>query len=336
MQSVLVGLQHGDEGKGKISKILGEKNDYDCYVRFNGGPNAGHTIYHNNKKIVLHQLPCGIINRKDVLISTDCVVDVDKLINEIKLLESIGFNDIIKYIHISKFCHIITKENIEQDNINNFIGTTCSGIGPTYSNKMLRIGYRIGQEKVTADSFFKNSNYYKLVEPFKFLENFNNIFFEGAQGFELDIDYGDYPYVTSSSCISQAIFKNGADMSINPIVYGICKIYDTYVGTKKFQDEKDEDLKRLQIDGEEYGATTGRKRECNWLNIKKLLIASKINKVNKIYMNKCDILERVNIYKLYDENGNLREFNNINDMKKYINVYLENYEIIFSGSKNSL
>lgn len=325
MQTVLVGLQHGDEGKGKISKILGELNNYDCYVRFNGGSNAGHTVYCGDQKIVLHQLPCGIINRKDVLISTDCVVDLIKLVKEIKLLESKGFTDIRKYIHISKFCHVITPENIEEDINNNSIGTTCSGIGPTYSNKMLRKGLRI-----------REINYYKLVEPFEFLKKFKNVFFEGAQGFQLDIDYGDYPYVTSSSCISQSIFKNGGNMSICPVVYGVCKIYDTYVGKKNFQDDKDENLKILQKEGEEYGATTGRVRQCNWLNLRKLLIACDINKVNKIYMNKCDILEKVGIYKLYDENENIKVFENIEDMQRYIVECLFDYEIIFSGSKDSI
>lgn len=327
MQTVLVGLQHGDEGKGKISKILSEKNNYDCYVRFNGGPNAGHTIYNNNNKIVLHQLPCGILNYKNVLISTDCVVDITKLIKEINLLEIQGFTDIRKYIHISKFCHIITNDNIEQDKKNNNIGTTCSGIGPTYSNKMLRNGLRIKE----------NKDYFTLVEPFSFLKNFKNIFFEGAQGFELDIDYGDYPYVTSSSCISQAIFKNGADMSITPIIYGICKIYDTYVGSKIFQDVENIDLNKLQILGEEYGATTGRNRQCNWLNLKKLYNACEINCVKEIYMNKCDILEKLGIFKLYDENENIKEFNNIDEMKRYIRKScLFKYRVIFSGSKNSL
>ena len=119
--TVIVGLQHGDEGKGKISKILAEKCDYDCYVRFNGGPNAGHTIYCGDEKIVLHQLPCGIIRHKPCLISTDCVIDLVKLVKEINLLESKGFTDIRKYIHISKFCHVITPENIEQDINNNRI-----------------------------------------------------------------------------------------------------------------------------------------------------------------------------------------------------------------------
>ena len=324
-QSVLIGLQHGDEGKGKISKILGELNNYDCYVRFNGGPNAGHTIYHNDQKIILHQLPCGIINNKDVLISTDCVVDLIKLIKEIKLLESIGYTNIRNHIHISKFCHIITDDNIQQDKNNNLIGTTCSGIGPTYSNKMLRKGLRI-----------RELEYYTLVEPFQFLTNYNNIFFEGAQGFELDIDYGDYPYVTSSSCISQSIFKNGADISIQPMVYGVSKIYDTYVGTKDFQDDKDDELKNIQIVGEEYGSTTGRDRQCNWLNMKKLLVACRINKVTKIFMNKCDILEKVKVFKCYDENEILKSFNKLNELQEFISNSLKDYEIIFSGSKKKL
>ncbi len=324
-QTILVGLQHGDEGKGKISKCLSDINDYDCYVRYNGGPNAGHTIYNNNEKIVLHQIPCGILKNKPCLISTDCVVDIEKLTNEIKTLESIDIN-VKNNLYISNMCHIITKESINEDISNNRVGTTCSGIGQTYSKRVLRTG----------DKIQINENLYKLVEPFEFLENYNNIFFEGAQGFELDINYGDYPYVTSSSCISQAIFRNGGDMCIKPNVYGVCKIYDTYVGSKEFGDKNDTDLIKLGEIGEECGATTGRKRKCNWLNLKKLMIACKINKVSTIYINKCDIIQKLNVYKLYNLENKLITFDNYNDMKQYIENILNNYNTIFSGSKNSL
>jgi adenylosuccinate synthase len=321
-QDILVGLQHGDEGKGKISSCLANTNNYDCYVRFNGGPNAGHTIIYNNNKLVLHQLPCGILKNKPCLISTDCVVDIDKLKEEIGMLEEIGVK-VRDNLYISKMCHIITEESIIEDNTFNTIGTTCSGIGQTYSKRALRTGYRIRVDE-----------YYKLVEPFSFLQNFDKIFFEGAQGFELDINYGDYPYVTSSSCISHAIFRNGGDFLKKTYVYGVCKIYDTYVGSKKFGNESDKDLDKLQKIGEEVGATTGRNRKCNWLNMKKLLFACKINKVSTIYINKCDIIQTLGIYKLYDLDDQLIQFNNYIDMKKYISSILEPYYIVvFSSSR---
>jgi adenylosuccinate synthase len=321
-QDILIGLQHGDEGKGKISKCLSDINNYDCYVRFNGGPNAGHTIIYKGEEIVLHQIPCGILNNKPCLISTDCVVDIDKLKYEIILLESIDIN-VINNLYISNMCHIITEESIIEDNTNNKVGTTGSGIGQTYSKRALRTGYRINP----------NEKLYTLVEPFMFLEKFTNIFFEGAQGFELDINYGDYPYVTSSSCIAQAIFRNGGDMFKKTQIFGVCKLYDTYVGSKDFGNDSDIDLDRLGGIGEEFGATTGRKRKCNWLNLNKLLIACKINKVSTIYINKCDIIKELGVYKLYNLQDELITFDNYDNMIKYIENILNNYNTIFSGSK---
>jgi adenylosuccinate synthase len=327
-QDILVGLQHGDEGKGKISKCLADLNNYDCFVRFNGGPNAGHTIIYNGEKIVTHQIPCGILHDKPCLISTDCVVDIIKLKQEILLLENKGI-DVRNNLYISNMCHMITEENIIEDSTHNQVGTTCSGIGPTYSKRALRTGYIIQP----------NSKLYKLVEPFTFLQQFDNkdnrIFFEGAQGFELDINYGDYPYVTSSSCISNAIFLNGGDISKKTYIYGVCKLYDTYVGSKDFGEEGDIDLNRLGIIGEEYGSTTGRRRKCNWLNLKKLIRSCKINNVSTIFVNKCDIIQELGVFKLFDSNEVLQTFNNYDDMIHYIINHLEltKYRIIFSSSK---
>lgn len=326
-QDILVGLQHGDEGKGKISKCLSDINNYDCYVRFNGGPNAGHTIIHKGHEIILHQIPCGILKNKPCIISTDCVVDTTKLQAEIKMLESNGF-DIKHNLYISNMCHIITEESIIEDYTINHIGTTNCGIGPTYSKKALRTGHRIKDD----------DRFYTLVEPFEFLQQFKNIFFEGAQGFELDINYGDYPYVTSSSCISGAIFRNGGDISKDTTVFGVCKLYDTYVGSKDFGDESDNDLIRLGEIGEEFGATTGRKRKCNWLNMKKLLFACKINRVSKIYINKCDIIKKLKVYKLYGVGDRLFTFPSYDDMIGYIETTLNryNYDVVFSESKEHL
>ena len=330
-QDVLIGLQHGDEGKGKISKCLSDMNNYDCYVRFNGGPNAGHTIIYNNEEIVLHQLPCGILKNKPCLISSDCVVDIDKLKSEIILLESKGIK-VIDNLYISNMCHIITEESIMEDCKNNKIGTTNSGIGQTYSKKALRTGKRIECIEQYEPKI------YTLVEPFMFLDKFKNIFFEGAQGFELDINYGDYPYVTSSSCIAQSIFRNGGNMFKNTEVFGVCKLYDTYVGSKDFGDETDKDLIKLGEIGEEFGATTGRKRKCNWLNLKKLLIACNINRVSTIYINKCDIIKKLGIYKLYDIQDKLFIFSKYDDMIEYIEITLKiyNYNVVFSSSKENI
>ena len=121
---------------------------------------------------------------------------------------------------------------------------------------------------------------------------------------------------------------------MNQIIY-LLFCFGSYMGSI-FQDENDLDLKQLQVVGEEYGATTGRQRQCNWLNLKKLLVACKVNRVNKIFINKCDILEKVGVYKLFDNYGKIVKFNNMEDMQRYIVEYLFDYEITFSGSKNNL
>lgn len=328
---VLVGLQRGDEGKGKITNYLSKKNDYDCFVRYNGGPNAGHTIYINNKPIVLHQVPCGILQNKPCLISSHCVIDIVKLNKELEILRKLEC-DVDNNLFIAYNAHIITEESIKEDKQNNKIGTTGSGIGQTYSKKALRTGHRICE--------YSHMYNFSLVEPFGFLSKFKHIFFEGAQGFDLDIDYGDYPYVTSSNCISGAIFLNGLSPKITPKIYGICKIYETYVGSKVFQPQQDTVLKYLQKLGEEFGATTGRMRQCNWLNLKQLITSCFINHVDILIINKCDILEKLQTFKLYDENNRLMTFSNFNDMKEYILLIFKKYyrkiEVIFSGNKDSL
>ena len=325
--SVLVGLQHGDEGKGKISHYLNTKENYDCFVRFNGGPNAGHTIYHNGMKLVLHQIPCGILQGKPCLISTGCVIDIEKLECEASMLREIGI-DIDRLLYLAYNAHIIDEECINEDKRSDKVGTTGSGIGPTYSRKALRIGKRVCDINM----------HYNIVEPFEFLSRFKNIFLEGAQGYELDINCGDYPFVTSSSCITGAIFTNGISPIILPKVIGVCKLYDTYVGSKEFQPD-DEIFIRLQELGNEYGATTGRPRQCNWLNLDRLVKAVNINSVNELYINKCDVIDDLRVYQLI-VNGELKTFENINTMKMFITNYLLEHtsvELIkFSGNPKSI
>lgn len=326
--SVLVGLQHGDEGKGKISKYLSELNAFDCFVRFNGGPNAGHTIYINGEKLVLHQIPCGILQDKPCLISSGCVVDMKKLEEETQMLLDRGIR-VYDLLHIAYNAHIITEDAIAEDNRTNRIGTTGSGIGPTYSAKALRTGLRYNKLKKQP---------YKSVEPFEYLSAFDNIFMEGAQGFELDIDHGKYPFVTSSSCISGAVFLNGITPNTSINVIGIAKLYDTYVGAACFQ-PVDGIFNTLQEIGGEIGATTGRPRQCNWLNMDNLVKSIKINSVNHIYFNKCDIIEQLDVFKLIHY-GNEVEFKSITEMKKYITSVINSQcglkHIIFSGNPNGI
>lgn len=349
--TVLLGLQHGDEGKGKISKYLSEQNNYDCFIRFNGGPNAGHTIYVNDQKVVLHQIPCGIIRGVPCLIGSSCVVDMDKLEKEAKLLIDLGV-DVKELLHIAYNAHIITNECIQEDVKTNKVGTTNCGIGPTYSRKMLRTGTRyidiINQySNLNLDNnnceFLKfqkinNVSLYKCVNPFIFVSQFENIFMEGAQGVELDIDYGDYPYVTSSNCGAGLVYMNGIPINTPLNVIGIAKMYETYVGTKKFQPD-DKIFIKLQEIGHEFGATTGRSRQCNWLNLDRLIKVIKQNNVSELYFNKTDIIDELGVFKLISNEG-LITFYSLEDMCQYIKDTLDTLgfikKIIFSGNPNSI
>tara|TARA_Y100001970_G_scaffold294100_1_gene446850 strand:+ start:14817 stop:15830 length:1014 start_codon:yes stop_codon:yes gene_type:complete len=332
---ILVGLQHGDEGKGKISKYLCAQNNYDLCMRFNGGPNAGHTIYKNESKIVLHQVPIGIIYGIKCLIGPTCVLDITKLEKELCDLENMGFDNVRNLLFISNNIHVIQSKHINEDCSNNKVGTTCSGIGPTYRDKYARCGSRLDEVNTLCGC--------RVIDPIDMIYNndIKSIFMEGAQGFELDIDWGDYPYVTSSSCLSGASMLSGISPRSVSNIWGISKLYDTYVGKKTFTDEQDDDLQRLQVLGDEFGATTGRVRQCNWLNLYRLRRSILINSVNHIVFNKCDIIKNLGVYKLYDINNTLLEFNSYEEMDTYIRSFIKNefpYDInvMFSSSKYTL
>ena len=334
---VLIGLQHGDEGKGKITYCILKENKYDLCIRYNGGPNAGHTIYHNNKKLVLHQIPCGILVGIKSIIGNGCVIDIDKLENEIIMLEESGVNNVRDNLKIAFNSHVIINENIELDKQNNKVGTTNSGIGPTYVNKYNRCGKRI------SDCLNEiNKLRLEVVEMIEYIHidnKFDKIFFEGAQGFELDIDWGDYPYVTSCNCLVGNSFCSGVPPNTINKVFGICKLYETYVGSKKFEGN-DEIFNKLRELGNEFGSTTGRNRQCNWLNMDRLVKAILCNGVNILIVNKCDIIKKLGVFKvIYDKN--VIEFISFEEMEKYIVDKLRKkidtgLDIIFSYSPNSI
>lgn len=332
---VVLGCSYGDEGKGKVVYDLLKKNSYDICIRFNGSSNAGHTIYHDGKKVVLHQLPIGILFKNTInLISSDCLIDISKLEEEIEMVQSLGISNVYKRLYISKACHIITKEAIEYDKQNNKIGTTGSGIGPTYANKMLRIGQRVEDYSSTFNELGINV----IDQRTDWCKPLKSALIEGAQGFELDINWTNhYPYCTSSTCTLAGAINTGIPLKSIRNIYGISKLYDTYVGTREFQPANNEELEIIGREGKEYGSTTGRKRQCNYLNLDKLIEALTINQCTICIINKVDILENTNIFKLYYKNT-LIQFYDINSMKNFIIKKLTplNIEIIFSSSPNEI
>lgn len=337
ISDIVLGCSFGDEGKGKVVYDLLNKNDYDLCVRFNGSGNAGHTIYQNNNKYVLHQLPVGVLLKGVYnLISSDCLIDIEKLKIEIETLNNNGI-DISERLFISKACHIITSECIEYDRTHNLVGTTCSGIGPTYSNKMLRTGKRIEDYRELFDEYGIEIVDMRKFWFSQFIKNkyIKKVLLEGAQGFELDINWtNNYPYCTSSTCTLGGAINTGIPLNSIRNIYGITKAYDTYIGTMKFQPEMfNNELNNIGFLGKEYGSTTGRKRQCNFLNLDNLIESLLINNCNICIINKTDILINANIFKLY-HNNKLIDFNTLEEMKTFIinniSTVIKNIEIIFS------
>jgi adenylosuccinate synthase len=304
---VIVDLQAGDTGKGKVAHFLsGQKNEYTHVIRYNGGGNAGHTIYHNGQKIVTHFIPCGVLYGIKSIIGPGCVVDPNKLNEEIKQLESLGFN-VKDNLFIDRRTHIIQSKHLEEDGTDTKIGTTKTGNGPAYRDKYVRIGLR-------AENVLQNH----LVDIYKELHGEKNVrvLFEGAQGFELDIDWGDYPYVTSSHCTIGGAILNGVPPKKIRRVYGVAKAYRTYVGNKEFEVES-ELFDKIREIGSEYGATTGRKRQIGWLDIDTLIRSININGVSDLIINKLDVLEQVSEFKLINS-GNVMSFSSSQKFQNYI------------------
>ena len=283
---IVMGLQHGDEGKGKVTHHLLKSGEYTHCIRFNGGCNAGHTIYHEGEKFVTHHIPAGVFFGIPSIIGPGCVLNVNKLFKEIVELSDRGI-DLARILKIASNVHIITEEHVTEDSKDEIIGTTKSGNGPAYRDKYARRGIR-----ATDIDFLRPF----LIDVYEELHNQETppvILMEGAQGFWLDPDWGDYPYVTSSHCGVAAALLNGVDPRSLRNVWGVAKIYETYVGKKQFQ-PPGRVYEAIQVAGEEFGATTGRVRQCNWLNFKQLEQAIRMNGVNKLIFNKMDVLRKVN------------------------------------------
>lgn len=333
MVDVLLGLQWGDEGKGKIVDFFAR--DYDLVARFQGGPNAGHTLYVNDKKVVLHQIPSGVFHPGALnLIGNGVVLDPVTLKKECDIVASFGI-DLRKSLFIADRTHLILPTHRALDKAaelskgNQKIGSTLKGIAPTYMDKTGRNGLRVGdlldrnfttayiklrlkhqrlldnygfQEDITAweEEFFDALEFLKQLnivsgEYFinKHIKAGKKVLAEGAQGSMLDIDFGTFPYVTSSNTISAGVCSGlgVAPQQIRDVI-GVTKAYCTRVGGGPFPTELDNETgEELRKIGNEFGATTGRPRRCGWIDLVALQYACIINGVTKIVMTKADVLD---------------------------------------------
>lgn len=324
---VIVDLQAGDTGKGKVASSLLKRGTYTHVIRYNGGGNAGHTIYVDDKMIVTHFIPCGVLHGIKSIIGPGCVVNPFKLKSEIEELEKLGF-DVKNNLFIDKRTHVITTLHVNEDLTDTKIGTTKTGNGPAYRDKFARVGVR-------AENFDDLKD--MVIDIYEELHGQEHvkILFEGAQGFELDIDWGDYPYVTSSHCTVGSAILNGVPPQKIQKVFGTAKAYRTYVGNKPFE-KNCEQFDKIREKGNEFGATTGRKRQIDWLNLDDLIKAININGVTDLIINKSDILFEIGEYSFYN-NGVLNKFTDFESFKRNIQQIIYNKcqsvgDIIFSLS----
>ncbi|MFH0873837.1 MAG: adenylosuccinate synthetase [Candidatus Komeilibacteria bacterium] len=283
---IIVDLQYGDCAKGKVAHHLCKTAGYTHVLRYNGGGNAGHTIFHEGKKFITHHIPVGVFFGIKSIIGPGCVVNPKKFLSELKELQGGGINTEGK-IFIANNTHVITEEHLKEDSADSSIGTTKTGNGPAYRDKYARTGIRA--EAVPELQPYLLDLYQELHHNPKEVY----VLGEGAQGFGLDIDWGDYPYVTSSHATVAGALMNALPHTAIRDVWGVVKIYETYVGAKKFEPD-DSIFVKIREAGEEYGATTGRARQCNWLDWNLLEKGIRLNAVNHLVINKMDVLRSVN------------------------------------------
>jgi adenylosuccinate synthase len=348
MVDVILGLQWGDEGKGKIVDYFAP--EYDVIARFQGGPNAGHTLYIDKKKMVLHQIPSGIFHENKInLIGNGVVLDPVTLKRECESVAGLGV-DYKKNLFISERAHLILPTHRALDKAsetakgNEKIGSTLKGISPAYMDKTGRNGLRVGDllDKSFITQYIRlRLKHQKLLENFSFTEDISDweeeffaaleflkelqivngeyfindkiqqgkkILAEGAQGSMLDVDFGTFPFVTSSSTISAGVCT-GLGIAPQKIkeVLGVTKAYCTRVGSGPFPTElNDEAGESLRQIGNEFGSTTGRPRRCGWIDLVALQFACMINGVTQLVMTKADVMDSLDTLQVctsYNVNG---------------------------------
>jgi len=336
MNTALIGLQWGDEGKGKIVDILSENCDY--IVRYQGGNNAGHTVVVGDKEFIFHLIPSGILHKNKVcVIGNGVVIEPESLLAEIDYLAKSGIS-VNKNLKISALCHVIMPyhrilDKLRESKRSNKIGTTGRGIGPCYADKISRCGIRvvdllnprIFKEKLKDNIAEKNEIFQKVYNHpgFSFDEIYSKylayakkisvfvadtatllqqalkknkcILFEGAQGTFLDIDFGTYPYVTSSNVTVGGVC-NGAGITPKAIdmIIGVVKAYTTRVGEGPFPTEFDKGFcDFIRKKGKEFGATTGRPRRCGWFDAVLARHAINLSGVEEVAVTKLDVLDNL-------------------------------------------
>ena len=365
---VLLGLQWGDEGKGKIVDVL--TNNYDIIARFQGGPNAGHTLEFDGIKHVLHTIPSGIFHKGIInLIGNGVVIDPVIFENEINSINKLNIE--ISELLISKKAHLILPTHklldaaSEKAKGKNKIGSTLKGIGPTYMDKTGRNGLRVGDvSSINFEEKYKKlkNKHIELLKFYDFeynleeleskwfeslntlkkfkhidsehyihqaLKNGKKLLAEGAQGTLLDIDFGSYPFVTSSNTITAGACT-GLGVAPNQItdVFGIFKAYCTRVGSGPFPTELNDEVgEHLGKVGNEFGATTGRARRCGWIDLPALKYAININGVTQLMMMKSDVLSGINKIKActhyLNSNNEKIDYLPFEDNERLIPVYHE-------------
>lgn len=380
---VLLGLQWGDEGKGKIVDVLTPK--YDVITRFQGGPNAGHTLEFNNVKHILHTIPSGIFRENKInIIGNGVVIDPIVFKKEIDTLASKGI-DISNNLYISKKAHLILPTHrlldaaSEEQKGDTKIGSTLKGIGPTYKDKIGREGLRVGDllhnfdekynsrvenHKIMLKELFKydyeeilddcEKDWFEGIQVLKMfnivdsehminqlLQEKKSILAEGAQGTLLDIDFGSYPFVTSSNtiCAGACTGLGVAPQKIGK-VYGIFKAYCTRVGMGPFPTEElKETGEKLRDAGHEYGSTTGRPRRCGWLDLVALKYSVMLDGVTELIMMKADVLDQFETIKVcvgYEIDGEVVDHFpfELTDNVKPIYVELPGWQADLTNIKN--
>ena len=340
---ILVGTQWGDEGKGKIVDYFSEK--FSAVCRFQGGHNAGHTIYNDEKKFVLHLIPSGIFyDHVSCFLGQGVILSLDSLLEEIETIESKGIN-LDGKLRISRYCSLLLPIHAKIDQLRedkkNKIGTTRRGIGPAYEDKTARRSIKafdLEDDSLLEDKLKNLLDYYNFqienihkAEKFHYQEVFDNlketysktskffgdvtdsleeiyekgnhILYEGAQGTLLDVDYGTYPYVTSSNTLATSVgVGSGFPKSIYADVLGVVKAYTTRVGEGPFPTElHDEYGEKIAEIGNEFGATTGRPRRCGWLDLVALKYSAKLNNLTSLCVTKLDVLDSFSEIKVCDE-----------------------------------
>ncbi len=349
----IIGLQWGDEGKGKIVDFLADQ--FDAVVRFQGGHNAGHTIKVGDKIYKLSLLPSGVIRDKFSVIGTGVVVDLEALFKEIRKIEEVGVKITPHKLNIADNCCLILSVHRQLDQLlesqkgENKIGTTGRGIGPAYEDKAGRRAIRICDlfdekilhERLTNLLFYHNllrkslgvneieveeliaelSEFKTAIKPYiqpsyeiyKKLSACKNVMFEGAQGALLDVNFGTYPFVTSSNTLAGQVALGscmGADSLTKTL--GIIKAYTTRVGSGPFPTELNDEIGEfLRVEGNEIGTVTGRNRRCGWFDAALVRHAAKLSAAKEIALTKLDVLDKLDKIKIcvaYKINGKIYEY----------------------------